>query len=131
MIIGLGLIMLKMECDSNKEEISSIGFYNTGTLVVININNEWYSVSWMHRMILGLFQLIGYILTGIKDINDSLVFHAGTTFTNNKVVTNGGRVIAVTSFGNSKNEALVKSYNNADKINFDKKYFRTDIGFDI
>lgn len=70
-------------------------------------------------------------ITGISDIKNSLVFHAGTTTANNKVVTNGGRVIAVTSYGNSKDEALATSYKNADKIHFDKKYFRSDIGFDI
>lgn len=73
----------------------------------------------------------GKEIMGIDDVKDSIVFHAGTTHSKNKVVTNGGRVIAVTSYGNSKDEALAISYKNANKIDFDKKYFRTDIGFDI
>ncbi len=73
----------------------------------------------------------GKEIAGLDSINDSLIFHAGTKYTNNKTVTNGGRVIAVTSYGNNKAEALKKSYENAAKINFNNKNFRTDIGFDI
>jgi len=75
--------------------------------------------------------LKGKEITGYDAIKDSLVFHAGTKLVNNVVVTDGGRVIAVTSYGNNKAEALKKSYNNVKKINFDKKNFRTDIGFDL
>ena len=65
-------------------------------------------------------------------MNDSVVFHAGTKFgANGEVLTNGGRVLAVTSYGNTKQEALNTSFKNIEKINFDKKYFRRDIGFDL
>lgn len=73
----------------------------------------------------------GKEITGYDAIKDSLVFHAGTKLLNNKVVTDGGRVIAVTSFGSNKDEALKKSYNNVNKIAFEKRNFRTDIGFDL
>lgn len=73
----------------------------------------------------------GYIIDGIDEVEDSIVFHAGTTLKDGKVVTNGGRVIAVSSYGNNKEEALARSFANAQKINFDKRYFRSDIGFDL
>ncbi|QBZ97137.1 phosphoribosylamine--glycine ligase [Flavobacterium sangjuense] len=73
----------------------------------------------------------GFEISGIENIQDSLVFHAGTKLENGKVVTNGGRVIAITSFGNDFKEAIKKSYQNIDKLNFDKMYFRKDIGFDL
>lgn len=68
---------------------------------------------------------------GIETITDSLVFHAGTKIENGKIVTNGGRVLAVTSFGENFEEAIKKSYQNIEKLCFDKMYFRTDIGFDL
>ncbi|SDM10674.1 phosphoribosylamine--glycine ligase [Kriegella aquimaris] len=73
----------------------------------------------------------GKEITGLENISDSLVFHAGTTTDQGKVVTNGGRVIAVTSYGNEFREALEKSYRNVEKIKFDGINFRTDIGFDL
>ena len=73
----------------------------------------------------------GFEISGLENIEDSLVFHAGTKLENGKVVTNGGRVIAVTSFGNDFQEAIKKSYQNIDKLHFDKMYFRKDIGFDL
>lgn len=73
----------------------------------------------------------GKVISGLNTILDSTVFHAGTTSLNGKVITNGGRVVSVTSFGNSINEALETSYKNVRKINFDKSYFRKDIGFDL
>jgi len=73
----------------------------------------------------------GKEITGLDDINGSIVFHAGTTLKDGKVVTNGGRVIAVSSYGNSKAEALATSFANAQKISYDKMYFRSDIGFDL
>ena len=73
----------------------------------------------------------GFEITGLEDIEDSIAFHAGTTLKDGKVVTNGGRVIAVTSFGESFQEAIKKSYQNIDKLHFDKMYFRKDIGFDL
>ena len=75
----------------------------------------------------------GKIITGENDIQDSLVFHAGTTFDppGTSVLTNGGRVLAVTSFGKTMKEALTRSNMNAGKIIFDGKYFRKDIGFDL
>jgi len=73
----------------------------------------------------------GFEISGLENIEDSIVFHAGTKLDNGKVVTNGGRVIAVTSFGESFQEAIKKSYQNIDKLHFDKMYFRKDIGFDL
>ncbi len=73
----------------------------------------------------------GKEITGCDAINDSLVFHAGTTLKDNKVVTNGGRVMAITSFGDDFKEALKKSYQNIEKLHFDRMNYRKDIGFDL
>jgi phosphoribosylamine--glycine ligase len=73
----------------------------------------------------------GKEITGLEQVNDSLIFHAGTKFSNGLILTNGGRVMAITSFGNSIDEAVQKSLKNARLINFDGKYFRTDIGKDL
>ncbi|MFC4095823.1 phosphoribosylamine--glycine ligase [Euzebyella saccharophila] len=73
----------------------------------------------------------GKVMTGFDTISDSLVFHAGTTNRDDKVVTNGGRVMAITSFGNNFQEALKKSYENIDKISFEGMNYRKDIGFDL
>ena len=73
----------------------------------------------------------GFEITGLEKIQDSIVFHAGTKLENNKVVTNGGRVIAITSFGANFQEAIKKSYQNIEKLHFDKMYYRKDIGFDL
>ncbi len=74
----------------------------------------------------------GYEITGINDVEGSIVFHAGTSFDNEgRVVTNGGRVIAVSSYGADKEDALGKSFAEAQKICFTDKYFRSDIGRDL
>ena len=73
----------------------------------------------------------GFSISGIDNISDSIVFHAGTKLENGQVVTNGGRVLAVTSFGTTYQEAIKKSYQNINKLHFDKMYFRKDIGFDL
>lgn len=73
----------------------------------------------------------GYPIHGLDSIQDSIVFHAGTAVKNGQVVTHGGRVIAVSSYGNNKEEALAKSFANAQLIDYEKKYFRSDIGFDL
>ncbi len=73
----------------------------------------------------------GKEITGFDSVNDSIVFHAGTTEKDGKVVSNGGRVMAVTSFGDSIEEALEKSYASIDKISFEKMNYRKDIGFDL
>ncbi|WP_375240179.1 phosphoribosylamine--glycine ligase [Polaribacter sp.] len=70
-------------------------------------------------------------ITGFENVKDSITFHAGTTIKNGKVVTSGGRVMAVTSFGDTIEQALEKSYQSIDKINFDKMNYRKDIGFDL
>ena len=73
----------------------------------------------------------GYPITGLDKVEGSIVFHAGTALTDGQVVTNGGRVIAVSSYGKNKEEALGKSFEEAQKIAFTDKYFRRDIGFDL
>ena len=73
----------------------------------------------------------GYPITGIDKVEGSIVFHAGTALKDGQVVTNGGRVIAVSSYGKDKEEALQKSFEEAQKIQFTDKYFRRDIGKDL
>lgn len=74
----------------------------------------------------------GKVIEGLDRVSDeSIVFHAGTKNSGTSVVTNGGRVIAVSSYGNTKEEALAKSFSNAGIIQFEGKYFRKDIGFDL
>ncbi|KAB8152166.1 phosphoribosylamine--glycine ligase [Kordia sp. TARA_039_SRF] len=73
----------------------------------------------------------GKEITGITTIEDSIVFHAGTKLDGEKVVTNGGRVIAITSYANTYEDAIKKSYQNIAKLHFDKMYYRKDIGFDL
>ncbi|MGN0303032.1 MAG: phosphoribosylamine--glycine ligase [Prevotella sp.] len=73
----------------------------------------------------------GYPITGIENVDGSIVFHSGTALKDGQVVTNGGRVIAVSSYGKDKDEALRKSFDEAQKIIFTDKYFRRDIGKDL
>lgn len=74
----------------------------------------------------------GKVMSGFDQVSpESILFHAGTKEENGEILTNGGRVIAVSSYGKDKDEALAKSFAGAKAIQFDKKYFRTDIGFDL
>ena len=73
----------------------------------------------------------GFAITGMEDVEDSIVFHAGTALREGDTVTNGGRVIAVSSYGENGDEALACSFKNAKKIHFEGSYFRRDIGKDI
>ena len=73
----------------------------------------------------------GYPISGLDETGDSIVFHSGTKRENNQIVTAGGRVLAVTSYGENKEDALKKSFEIAQKIQFQDKYFRKDIGQDI
>lgn len=73
----------------------------------------------------------GMEITGLKEVEGSTLFHAGTTNNEEKIETNGGRVLAITSFGKDINEAVGKSFENAEKIHFEGKYYRKDIGFDL
>ena len=73
----------------------------------------------------------GKEITGLENVSESLIFHAGAKNDNGKIVTSGGRVIAVTSFGKDYKEALKKSYLNIEKLHFDKMNYRKDLGFDL
>ncbi len=73
----------------------------------------------------------GKVISGISKIKDSIVFHAGTTIKEDEVVTNGGRVLAITSLDVDYKKALKKSYQNIEKLHFDMMNYRTDIGFDL
>ena len=73
----------------------------------------------------------GYPITGLDKVADSVVFHSGTALKDGQIITNGGRVIAVSSYGKNKEEALQKSFEEANKIEFKDKYFRRDIGQDL
>jgi phosphoribosylamine--glycine ligase len=73
----------------------------------------------------------GKVIEGLENVENSIVFHAGTHQEADKVLTNGGRVMAITSFGRTIEDALGKSFDNAEKVQFDGKYYRKDIGFDL
>lgn len=73
----------------------------------------------------------GFPITGINEVEGSIVFHAGTADEDGRIVTSGGRVIAVSSYGANKEDALKKSFQEAQKIQFEGKYFRSDIGADL
>jgi len=71
------------------------------------------------------------LISGVKSITDSIPFHAGAKLKDNKIVTSGGRVMAITSYGDTYQEAIKKSYQSIEKLHFDKMYYRKDIGFDL
>ena len=73
----------------------------------------------------------GKVISGFENVEGSIVFHAGTTEKNGNIVTSGGRVMAVSSYGKSKEDALAVSFANAQKLQYEGKYFRRDIGFDL
>lgn len=73
----------------------------------------------------------GKVINGIENVQDSFVFHAGTTKKDNSIVTAGGRVLAITSFGANIKEAREKSYRSLGEISFDGAYFRRDVGLDL
>lgn len=73
----------------------------------------------------------GKVITGLENVEDSIVFHAGTTMKEGQLLTSGGRVMSISSYGKTKEDALAVSFKNAQKISFDKKYFRSDIGKDL
>jgi len=73
----------------------------------------------------------GKVISGIESVKDTLVFHAGTKIVDDQVVTNGGRVLALTSMGNDISDCVSNSLASAEKIHFDNKFFRTDIGKDL
>ncbi|MCH7657104.1 MAG: phosphoribosylamine--glycine ligase [Bacteroidetes bacterium] len=73
----------------------------------------------------------GKVIKSLEKVKDSILFYAGACRKGNEIFTNGGRVIAVSSYGSDKDQALSRSYRNAQIISFDKKYYRRDIGFDL
>jgi len=73
----------------------------------------------------------GKVISGLEKVEGSIVFHAGTVSKDGNIVTSGGRVLAISSYGKTKEEALAQSFKNANQIDYDKKYFRSDIGFDL
>jgi phosphoribosylamine--glycine ligase len=73
----------------------------------------------------------GKPISGLENVDGSIAFHAGTKTENGQIVSNGGRVIAMTSYGDDFQQAIKKSYQNIDRLSFDKMYFRKDIGFDL
>ena len=73
----------------------------------------------------------GKIISGLENVTDSICFHAGTSVSGSNVVTSGGRVIAVSSYGSSIFDALKVSYSSLKNISFNKCYYRTDLGFDL
>jgi len=73
----------------------------------------------------------GKEILGVENVNDSILFHAGSKISGDRIVTSGGRVMAITSFGNTYQEAIKKSYQSIEKLHFDKMYYRKDIGFDL
>ena len=73
----------------------------------------------------------GFAISGLDKVEGSIVFHSGTAVKDSTIVTSGGRVIAVSSYGRDKEEALQKSFAEAQKIQFEGKYFRSDIGKDL
>tara|TARA_B100000900_G_scaffold82506_1_gene66676 strand:- start:3810 stop:5081 length:1272 start_codon:yes stop_codon:yes gene_type:complete len=74
---------------------------------------------------------VGHKISGLDDIDCSIVFHAGTKHKNKKIITSGGRVMSITSFGKTMEDALKNTYESVNKINFEGKYYRKDIGFDL
>ena len=73
----------------------------------------------------------GKVIKGIENIKDSIPFHAGAKIENNEIVTSGGRVLAITSYGDTYQEALTKTYQSINNVDFEGKYYRKDIGFDL
>jgi phosphoribosylamine--glycine ligase len=73
----------------------------------------------------------GKEILNLEKVNNSIIFHAGTTISEGRIVTNGGRVLAITSYGSDMMDALARTYRNADLVAFDGKYYRRDIGFDL
>ena len=71
------------------------------------------------------------VITGLENVTESIVFHAGTALKNNEVVSNGGRVLAFTSYAESFEDALQISYKSIEKVSFEGMYYRKDIGFDL
>jgi phosphoribosylamine---glycine ligase len=105
----------------------------TGTLSERDIEHDLRTVSTVMLVSGGYPEAYekGKVITGLNSVSNAMVFHAGTKLDGGNVVTDGGRVIAVSAYGRDIPSAIEKSYEAAEKINFDKKYYRKDIGFDL
>jgi phosphoribosylamine--glycine ligase len=105
----------------------------TGTLSERDIEHDLRTVSTVMLVSGGYPEAYekGKTITGFNNVSNAMVFHAGTKLDGGNIVTDGGRVIAVSAYGRDISSAVEKSYEGAEKINFDKKYFRKDIGLDL
>ena len=105
----------------------------SGTLDKINIEIEERAATTIMTVSGGYPEAYekGKIITGVDAITDSIPFHAGAQIKDGNIVTSGGRVMAITSYGNTYQEAIKKSYQSIEKLHFDKIYYRKDIGFDL
>lgn len=123
------VILPRMNCDII--ELFQAGFDNKLSPFNVDISNESSAVIILVSEGYPEAYKKGYHITGIENVHQSIVFHAGTILQDHQLLTNGGRVIAVTSLGNSLQEALDKSYDSIQRIRFEGMMYRKDIGFEF
>jgi phosphoribosylamine--glycine ligase len=123
------VVMLRIQSDF-VDLLSGIAAGNLGEKELVSDERSAVTVMLVSAGYPGEYEK-GKTINGLGQTENSLVFHAGTTKKDGKIVTNGGRVIAVSSYGKNKKEALNQSFINAEIITFEGKYYRKDIGFDL